>query len=109
MTFNSLSPEEQERIQRLFTTMAETLRKTGEHCAKALGPLIKHIRDTMPLPGQIYQHRKGGFYTIVFIATEHATLRPVVVYQSQQDRQRLTMPLEEFMDGRFEQVRNFIH
>jgi hypothetical protein len=64
---------------------------------------------TTPQPGELYTHRKGGIYVIICIATEEATQRPVVVYQSQQNGRHWTRPLEEFMDGRFEMVRNFLH
>lgn len=60
-----------------------------------------------PLPGQLYCHRKGGLYVIVCIASEEATQRPVVVYQSRQDGRYWTRPLEEFTDGRFWRAAEF--
>jgi hypothetical protein len=53
----------------------------------------------------MYRHIKtGGLYRVICIASVEATLELVVVYQSEQDGQCWTRPLDEFMDGRFEPV-----
>ena len=54
-----------------------------------------------PFPGERYHYRNGGIYTVICIATEEATEKLFVVYQSYQGGECRVMPMNEFMDGRF--------
>jgi hypothetical protein len=59
----------------------------------------------------LYRHRNGTIYRVLCIAKEEATERPVVVYYESGGKPplaRWTRPLEEFTDGRFEELPNVI-
>jgi hypothetical protein len=59
-----------------------------------------------PIAGDYYRHVKsGGNYTVICVALEEATEKPVVIYQSQQDHRIWSRPMEDFMDGRFKKFR----
>lgn len=40
------------------------------------------LNSNVPQPGEIYEHYKGGFYTIVATAIRENSLEPVVIYHS---------------------------
>jgi hypothetical protein len=58
-----------------------------------------------PAPGSVWKHRKGGKYTVAFVAREEKTKALVVVYWSMSHPWLVwTLPIEEFLDGRFEEL-----
>ncbi len=58
--------------------------------------------------GGLYRHKKGSEYVVIAIATEESTLRRVVVYRELRGDMTWTRPVEEFEDGRFEGIQNYI-
>ncbi len=56
-----------------------------------------------PEKGSVWQHRKGGKYTVVGVAMDSDTGKDVVVY-TDKNKQMWTRLLAEFMDGRFTEV-----
>lgn len=40
------------------------------------------MKEKLPLPGEIYQHYKGGSYEIITMATHTETHEKMVVYRS---------------------------
>jgi len=57
------------------------------------------------LIGRRYRHRKGGVYEVLMIASSTETGEPLVVYRADHEcGQTWARPLEEFEDGRFEEV-----
>jgi hypothetical protein len=53
--------------------------------------------------GSNWQHRKGGWYTVVALGVVESDLTPAVVYRSRGGRVWIR-PLSEFLDGRFERL-----
>jgi hypothetical protein len=52
--------------------------------------------------GSVWQHRKGGIYTVLTPLFPHPTLGPVVVYKAHDPEHRDWLrPVEEWLDGRF--------
>jgi hypothetical protein len=55
-----------------------------------------------PVPGSVWQHKKGGIYTVLFPLFPHPVLGDVVVYVAQYGEHRVWYrPPSEFLDGRF--------
>ena len=56
-------------------------------------------------PGSKLQHKKtGGFYKVVFLANDEASLEPAYVYESLQSHDFWIRPKAEMEDGRFELI-----
>jgi hypothetical protein len=52
------------------------------------------------VPGDVVEHRKGGEYTVINVATIEATGQRCYVYESR-DREVWVRPVGEMEDGRF--------
>lgn len=55
-------------------------------------PIPRHLA-----PGAVYQHHKGGVYTVICVATLEATMERVVVYQSRVDGRVWVRPVSDFL------------
>ena len=56
-------------------------------------------------PGSKLRHIKtGGFYKVVLLANQEATLEPAYVYESMQSHDFWIRPKAEMEDGRFELI-----
>jgi hypothetical protein len=53
----------------------------------------------VPKPGQVYEHYKGGLYSIVAVAIREDTLVPVVIYQSNLYGTVMERTLENFQEN----------
>ncbi len=49
-----------------------------------------------PIEGVLYQHFKGGLYTVLYIALDTSTEKENVVYRSVVDGRVFTRPLENW-------------
>lgn len=56
---------------------------------------------TEPAPGTVWQHKKGGLYEVLFVATHSETLERLVVYEGFHNPGIWVRPYEMFVDGRF--------
>jgi hypothetical protein len=56
------------------------------------------------MEGTVWQHRKGGIYSVLAVALIEATLAEVVVYEAHEDGTVWVRPMDEFLDGRFTQL-----
>lgn len=53
------------------------------------------------IPGENYEHRKGGHYVVLELAEHTETRKPMVVYRRISDGRVFVRPRELFEDGRF--------
>lgn len=56
----------------------------------------QELCKTGPQPGEIYQHYKGGLYSVVARAIKEDTLEPLVIYQSNAKRSVWARTLDNF-------------
>ncbi len=57
---------------------------------------------TWPKAGEVWQHYKGGLYSIVAVAVHESELVPLVVYRSQEKGFVWARPVSVFMDTFFD-------
>ena len=57
------------------------------------------LTPDVPKPGRVYEHYKGGLYSIVAVAIREDTLVPVVIYQSNFYGTVVERTLENFQEN----------
>lgn len=61
----------------------------------------------MIFPGQIYKHKKGGTYRILYLAKHTETGEQMVIYQSLEYKRIWARPLDNFLEpGRFALIKD---
>jgi hypothetical protein len=65
---------------------------------------VKTARARLPWDAQWIHKKSGRLYTVMDVALDEASLRPVVIYECCRSERRWVRDAAEFLDGRFERV-----